>query len=145
MTKAEQMAAFLKTIEADRYDGATRKVFADWLEENGYDDEALVQRSWTREKQESIDWLTDFASELSDEYETFMDDLEIEGSYTMTYEDLIAAANAYLEKGEAFCLPFDTPDRVYDEIEVFWRHFEVATGRKVDEERKEGTFFVCAC
>src|SRR5262249_51543453 len=36
--------AFEDAILADRYDGDTRQVFADWLEENGYDDEAVIQR-----------------------------------------------------------------------------------------------------
>ena len=31
----DEMKAFLKAIQADRYDEITRRVFADWLEETG--------------------------------------------------------------------------------------------------------------
>lgn len=43
-----QQAAFLKALDDNLEDAATRAVYADWLEENGFDDEAARQRDWPR-------------------------------------------------------------------------------------------------
>jgi uncharacterized protein (TIGR02996 family) len=122
--------AFLDAIQADPYDLRTRKVFADWLDEFGDDkdaDLAAEQRAWTREKQDAICWLTDFAKDLE-----------------MPYEELIQAANVHIKGGGVYCLSFDTPDRVYTDNDEFWQRFELATGEKVAAEDKVA-FFRCAC
>jgi uncharacterized protein (TIGR02996 family) len=126
--RVKEKKAFEDALRADRYDGVTRKVFADWLEENGYDDEAVLQRSWTPEKQQAEDWLVEYARECE-----------------MSYEELIEAANDYLDTGEAYCLPFDTPDIVYSGADEFWERFSLATGRGVSEDHRGETFFRCAC
>src|SRR5438270_9977350 len=108
---------FLDAIKADPYDLKTRKIFADWLDELGDEkdaDLAAEQRAWTREKQDSIVWLTEYAQYLE-----------------MPYEELIQAAHAAINNGEAYCLPFDTPDRVYEDNDKFWESFELATGETV--------------
>jgi uncharacterized protein (TIGR02996 family) len=126
--REKEKKAFEDVISADRYDGVTRKVFADWLEENGYDDEAVIQRSWTPEKQQAEDWLVEYAKECE-----------------MSYDELIEAANKYLDTGDIHCLGFDTPDIVYDGSEEFWEHFSTATGRSVSEDHRGETFIRCAC
>jgi uncharacterized protein (TIGR02996 family) len=45
-TLQREKKAFEDAISADRYDGDTRKVFADWLEENWSAPRKLVQRIW---------------------------------------------------------------------------------------------------
>src|SRR5438477_6621276 len=102
-TLQREKKAFEDAISADRYDGDTRKVFADWLEENGYDDEAVLQRSWTPEKQRAEDWLLDYATECA-----------------MTYEELIEAAKNYLDTGDGYCLGDMTPDIVFSGAAEFW-------------------------
>lgn len=67
MNNSEKQA-FLSAIANDRYDEVTRKVYADWLSENGFDEEAMEQYTWTREKQQAIDWLTELASEAATNY-----------------------------------------------------------------------------
>ncbi len=57
--------AFLDAITADRYDHATRLVFADFLNENGYDAEAEEQRRWTPEWQRAWDWFEKLAAAVS--------------------------------------------------------------------------------
>lgn len=66
-----EKSVFEKAIQEDRYDEATRRVFGDWLEEHGFDDEAKVQREWTREKQEAEDWLRDFANKCGGTCENY--------------------------------------------------------------------------
>jgi uncharacterized protein (TIGR02996 family) len=126
--------SFEATIKADRYDAATRRIYADWLEEHGYDDEAVVQRQWTKEKQQAEDWLTEFAKGL-----------ETSEGLEMSYEALLEAANDYIDRGYAYTLPFETPDWNHEEVEAFWKNFEIATGRSVSGEKKEWLFFRCAC
>jgi uncharacterized protein (TIGR02996 family) len=126
--REKEKKAFEDAIRADRYDGVTRKVFADWLEENGYDDEAVVQRSWTPEKQRAEDWLREYGAECE-----------------MYYEELIEVANNFLDKGHGYTLSFDTPDIVFSGAEDFWDHFALATGRKDAEAHRGEVFFRCAC
>ena len=143
---SDMRQAFLDAITADPYDLHTRKVFADWLDEFGDEkdaDLAVVQRSWTKEKQDAIVWLTQYGSELGSEWDEDEDEDEYKPR-AMTYDELIEAANAYITKGEDYCLPSTTPDRVYEDNDEFWRRYELATGEKVAEEKKS-TFFRCAC
>ena len=37
---------FLQTIAKSPYDEAPKKIYADWLDENGYHDEAALYRNW---------------------------------------------------------------------------------------------------
>jgi uncharacterized protein (TIGR02996 family) len=145
---------FLDAIEADPYDLATRKVFADWLDEYGDEkdaDLAAVQRAWTKEKQDAIVWLTEFAAELNAEMKEIVAEYaeefgeEISGDDQFTYQELIEAASAYVKNGKEYYLPFDTPERVFTDNDEFWRMFELATDQKVADEQKRDTFFRCAC
>jgi len=126
--REEEKKAFEDALLADRYDGDTRKVFADWLEENGHDDEAVLQRSWTPQKQQAEDWLIDYALECG-----------------LTYPELVKAANNYLDAGKIYCLSDDTPDIVFTGADEFWERFSLATRRSVSEDRRGETFFRCAC
>jgi uncharacterized protein (TIGR02996 family) len=127
---AARRKAFEDAIERDPYDMQTRKVYADWLDEFGSDpdaDLAAEQRAWTVEKQRAIDWLTEYARDLE-----------------MTCTELIEVAQEHARTGYAHGLPFDTPDRVYEDNDAFWEQFELATGQTVDPEKKQ-PFFRCAC
>jgi uncharacterized protein (TIGR02996 family) len=128
--RSDMRKAFLDAIKADPYDLKTRKIFADWLDEFGDDrdgDLAVEQRTWTKEKQDAIVWLADYARHLD-----------------MSYEELLQVANDYVNHGEGHCLPFDTPDCVYTENDEFWQRLELATGKKVADKKKH-PFFSCAC
>jgi uncharacterized protein (TIGR02996 family) len=149
VSKTDDKSAFEKAIAADPYDMSTRKVYADWLDEFGTDadaDKAAEQRAWTKEKQDAIVWLTDFAKDLCDDdsHPRYGDDPEYNTGYTMTYERLIRAATGALDNGEYCHLDFNTPDRCYDEIDTFWAMYELATGRSVDDSKKT-SFFSCSC
>lgn len=43
--------AFLDAIKENPYEPSNHYVYADWLEENGFDEDALLQREWTPERQ----------------------------------------------------------------------------------------------
>jgi uncharacterized protein (TIGR02996 family) len=141
MRKKDEKAAFEKAIEEDPFDGTTRKVFADWLEEHGFDDEALLQREWTPKKMRAAEkWLKKFAAECSDEEDENAE--EEEGCFTLSYEALIQAGHKYLDTGVCLWLGIDPPN---EEMEQFWQHFMVVTGRPVPSEKREDCFIRCAC
>ncbi|RDJ34996.1 MAG: hypothetical protein DWQ19_09180 [Crenarchaeota archaeon] len=78
---------------------------------------------------ESEAWLKEFAHDLE-----------------MTYENLLAAASEYLNNGEIYCLPIDTPDRVFSDMPKFWYHYSVVTNQPaVAVPDDDNNFFRCAC
>lgn len=119
-----------KHVQDNRYDRDLHMIFADWLEENGYDDEAVLERKWTPERQEAEDWLRALASNSgetclnygarTDEWrqrgqawldagspagkEPTWDDIpKIDLIWVpITYEMLIQAGHDYIDSGEFF-------------------------------------------
>lgn len=66
----EQRAAFERAIEEDPEDLETRQVFADWLEERGFDDEARAQREWDGDEEEEEEDFTDYCCGSDLDYDT---------------------------------------------------------------------------
>lgn len=64
--------------------------------------------------------------------------------FDMSYPELLIAAQRWIGSGDSYILGFTTPDRAYNESEMFWQHYEVVTGVKAEGERREN-FFSCAC
>lgn len=125
-----QGAAFLAALAEDRYDAVTRRVFADWLEENGYDDEAVVQREWTREKHEDA--------------EAFME--EYAGDIYRSVEEVLEAATGFLETGSL--TETHGVHHVHKSGELtgeFWEHFVVLTGRPVATDKRTDTPYEGCC
>jgi uncharacterized protein (TIGR02996 family) len=150
--RERQLEAFLAAIQKDRYDEATRRVFADWLEENGYDDEALEQRRWTREKQEAEDWLRELAGRLGQTCRNYDDALDGEVPElweAITYEDVIQAGYAAVQSGNHFVQVGDmTAANVMAEDsvrELYWKHWQTVTGQAVDDETRQHGVFSCSC
>jgi uncharacterized protein (TIGR02996 family) len=150
MGRKEDKEAFEEAIKEDPYNQATRLIFADWLNENNFDDEAEIQRSWTREKQEAEDYLRDFASKLSrkNAYDYEENDPYYEPEYAIphvTYEEMIAT----IKNGDSVFLPFDTPDFVYQERERFMKYFAIVAGKVTTDEEDDFDLgfmpFHCAC
>jgi len=130
VTKQEQLLAFTKALEANRYDEATRKVFADFLEENGYDDEAVAQRKWTREWQESVDWITDFAAKLHPHWEPhYKADYDEDEPKGMSYEEFMKEAEKAGRAGDAIYFNFDTPNVCYEQADELMKHYRIVTGK----------------
>lgn len=126
--------AFLAALRENPYDGELREVYADWLEEHGFDDEALEQREWTGERQKSVDFLRGIARKCK-----------------MSYENLLKEVHHFLDHDywrHTGLLTYGAI--VYD----FWNHFEKVTGRDYDRRyeagREEGADYRneggrCAC
>lgn len=138
--------AFLNEIAADRYDWKARKIYADWCEDHGDDDEAAKQRAWTPEFQKAEDFLREFAEEKCLRYGKTAPEF---GLSPITYEELIAFMHEYLDTGETMYINVDTPD--YDAKEV-WGHFQTVTGRDpeggpINEWTEEPSlrFISCGC
>ena len=125
---------FLAAIKDNPLDDDLRKVYADFLEENGEPDEADRQRRYPEIRAESVKWMTAYADQLGSD-----DGYDDE----MTYEKLMAIAKDYLENGGGYTLGFDTPDMVWESAEEFWKHYEIITA--VEAPDPSATFFRCAC
>lgn len=61
----EEKKAFLDAIAENPDDTTTRRIYADWLTENGFDDEAESYRNWNFVKAGAEKWLIDFAKQYS--------------------------------------------------------------------------------
>jgi uncharacterized protein (TIGR02996 family) len=116
--------AFEGVIRENPYDAETRKVFADWLEENGLDDEAVVQRGWTRAKHEAAEaFMRRYADRLD-----------------VGVQDALAAAEKFLETGQLTGTHVaHYIDKEDEPAAEFWDHFVVLTGRPVAADKRTDT------
>ena len=79
-------------------------------------------------KAESEAWLKDFADEVG-----------------VSYARLIDGARSCLAGGDDIQTNTDLGDRIWTDREKLWKHFEIVTGEKVPDDKREETFFSCAC
>lgn len=141
----DEEKAFRAALKDDWCDLATHRVFADWLEEHGRDDEARLHRQWTSEAhKEAEEFLSEMAKLCTSGEET--------GDYrtgkTTTLADLIVAGYKHLATGDsALFLPFDTPDELYsgEYMREFWKHFRTLTCLPTPDEDYDMGFTRCGC
>ena len=135
--------AFLQAIADDPRDLATRRAFADWLDEHDEPELADFHRKWTVKKyDEAWKWLREFADFLNREGATAYED----DDPGLSAEDLLAAMRERVETGEGgLYLAIDTPDECWEGQPRMWECFELITGQKVTDDTKEEGFFGCAC
>lgn len=153
--------AFETHLEANPYDFDTRRVFSDWLEQEGFDDEAIKQRKmatheWENAREHLIACANAFKFRAGDDEEYLAED--IESSYWIceppirTLEDLVSHLSSMIESkftATPVFTNFDTPDIVCD-IEKLWNSYFAYTCTDPDEEFKEREYwgkhpFSCAC
>lgn len=134
--------AFLQGIKDNPKDPHIRKIFADWLDDHDEPEEADFYRNWTLEKyEEAEEWIKDFVEEILEEGEG-RERYETE----LTVESLLAAAHEHLDTGrDTVFLYFDTPDRVRIDSKIFWKHFQILTGRRLAVPDYGEVFFRCGC
>lgn len=139
-TKEFQRKAFLAKLDENEDDEDTRKVYSDWLEEHGEDDEAKRQREWTAAKA----WLKDFCRPEYDHYE----------DHPVKYEELMSMAQeAYddwasgVEGDVGFGLGRreDMCDALRSQSVEFWKHWSIVTGKTVPAEVAEQAWYSCGC
>lgn len=158
----EMMLAFIHQINENPTDETTRKVFADWLEERGHDEEAAIQRKVTAEVyNRMMSEMTAFARSISGRYLFGASDYEEDnssdwrrdeyGHHEITVDKLLRHAHAYLKsttnntRGTMICLPFEIPDAFNPNWELFWEHFSLLTGIPVSLSDRHHNFIRCAC
>lgn len=120
--------AFENALVLNKYDQTTRLIFADWLEEYGFDDEAVFHREWTKEWQKSKDWLEEFARD----------------NIPLGYDFMMESAENIIKTGYAYIGDDDAKDAIDRNREEFWKHYEVVMKTEVDEDIKE-RYFSCSC
>jgi uncharacterized protein (TIGR02996 family) len=140
-----QREAFLQAISDDPRDLATRRAFADWLDEHDEPELADFHRKWTVEKyDEAQKWLQEFAEFLNREGGAAYE--EDDRDPDLSAADLLEAMRERVQKGEGgIFLGFDTPDECWEGQGRMWECFELITGQKVKDDIKEEGFFRCAC
>lgn len=138
MSAADERAAFLAALKADRYDAATHLAFADWLHEHGEDDLAAFHARWTPKWQRSRDWLEEFAAQHTHPYRH---------NAPITADDLIAAGTDYIDHGEYYVQVGSESlrDATFWNAAPFWEHWQVVTGRRLTKEQTTDSPFSCSC
>jgi uncharacterized protein (TIGR02996 family) len=149
--------AFENALQQDRYDLATHLAFSDWLEENDCPEEAQFHRNWTKEWQESWDWMAWFATEVvqEDEDEDMADWVKQEKGVTV--EDVLEVGREYVKTGQETCLSgmgFKATNAFYDNhrgefykqgnlLQDYWKHWMVLEKREVNESIQSSEPFKC--
>lgn len=141
--------AFLDALKKNEDDVATRMIYADWLEENGEDDEAERQRKWPAAKR----WLQDFRRSINregGEWDEESDKWLGNGTYELphSYADIIEAGHL-LAAGEFYCFKTDRGADFFREdesnVEKFLLNWSIVTGIPVPDKVFEEPNIGCAC
>lgn len=145
---------FEKALEEKPWDTDTRLIYADWLEEYGFDDEAAYQRKFA----ESRHWMREFAKkhhtygryhDWEKEEKEGKNRYDEEVNVNDLAEEYLADFLHFLEQhssGGGY-LGFDTPHHFNEYSEEMWKHFEVVTGKPSPEGKFRTTRppFRCGC
>lgn len=146
---ANARASFEAILKANRWDAVTHRVYADWLEERGLDDEAAKQRVWTHEWQRSWDAaearLTKFADDITEDGSDPLDDVK-----SVTLEMVVDAGKRAHGNREYSCLSgmgFAAEGMMEDSKtrKEFWDAWSIYTGIEVDDEMRDFEVFRCSC
>lgn len=110
------------------YPQTIKSIRHDWTHPSFEASELQNAAALESQRAESIAWLTNFAESVCE----------------MPYDDLIAAAIAWIDHGEWHTFQgFDTPDECYSDRKTLWRHIAVVTGRFVKDD--DDHMFSCSC
>lgn len=118
---------FLDILKKNEDDLTARLIYADWLDDIGYCEEAERMRLWPESKK----WVQEFAEELEQDY-----------------NDLLNAAKAYAEFGDCTYDNTETYKQYWSKFEEFWPHFSIVTGLKLQEDNEALLYpcpYTCSC
>jgi uncharacterized protein (TIGR02996 family) len=130
--------AFLKLLEENEDDTATRLVYADWLDERGEYDEADRQRKWPAAKE----WLVRFCRDHNHQYSF---------EQVIPCEELIELGRKAVEEASEAGLGFDCGsnetmrDALYANCREFWKNWSVVTGIPLQPDVEGRSYFRCHC
>lgn len=146
MSKESERQAFIDQLKENIYDTTTRKVFADWLEDNDEPELADLHRTWTKDKYHgALVRLEQYARDCSDDYD-YEDGYDEGGRETYTLEQFVQLLKGVSEKGESICLNHtDIPvwSDNDDALEQIWADYELYTEQII--KHKPSDFIICAC
>ena len=169
MTAQQVRQAFQDALAKDRCDQTTRLVFADWLEEHGFDDDAVEQRRCTTDEWvRAARWLEDFAKRCGktcvNYHEVWQNSdaqwergvpsgeiVKVEMVWEeITFDVVVKAGVDFLDKEDYFVQQGSEQARgLLTDLESrkrFWENWQVVTGRLVEEETAaNGQPFSCTC
>ncbi|MCA9067277.1 MAG: TIGR02996 domain-containing protein [Planctomycetaceae bacterium] len=138
----QQHRAFLDILEKNEDDSTTRLIYADWLEEWGYCEEAERQRLWPQAKK----WLVEFCEknqgdeyEWKLDYETLLEEGNRAYQYALEKDGEIGVISLSCGNNETMCYALRAnPDE-------FWKNWSIITGNPLPDEPEGNYGFRCAC
>lgn len=170
MFDKEEQEAFLRHIADNEEDESRRLIYADWLDENGMEDEATRQRKWKMAR----DWILSFAKRWN-----FFDCTGSEGDFVVNWElpydhpdkyntipgvvipdkeiisRIVAAANSIpnddsewdgWEGLTAMGIDLHGAEELREgEEEKFWESLEIVTGTRYTENVRKEFGWSCSC
>lgn len=155
---------FLDRLAENEDDLTTRLIYADWLDDFGFCEEAERHRLWSEAKK----WMVNFSercrteihskckewAESEEEYQEMLDDGYDDA---MSYEELIEIGNttyndaARNNEGEVaelymYCGNRESMmDFLWEEKVNFWTNWSIITGNPLPTEFEDLASFSCAC
>jgi hypothetical protein len=126
---------WLALLAENENDADTRKAYAEWLDAHGGHEEAERQRKWTAAKQ----WLFDLC------------DKDPDGYWTLSYEQLMEAADEAWTRGEKYNWCVDCKadmglcDSLREQRQEFWLNWSIVTGHRLPESLLTKATFGCSC
>jgi uncharacterized protein (TIGR02996 family) len=139
----EAMRAYLAEHEDDEL---ARAQYADWLEENGQDDEAGRQREWPMAKARLREMCERGSRGYWDSDDS--DDGNDDDYYTMSYPRLMRLAGEAAERDD-YSFNCGASEGVQDELNAnraqFWRDWSIVTGIPVPPDVEDRGYFSCSC
>lgn len=126
-----EQAAFMDALIDDPEDVTTRMIYADWLEENGLDQEAANQRKWTPEYQQAYNWMMAF-SVISE----------------VPYKDLLTSADDDNWSSYTFnsnTKSYDATDLFNTHRDRFWKYYSILNEIDEKEVQDKDLYFSCSC
>lgn len=100
MDSDKERDAFLDEIITNPEDTATKKIFADWLDDHDCPEEADFYREWSLDKyRESLAWMKGFSTNYLMDIDNDTDQL-----CTPEVRDVVEAARRYVREGYHTCI-----------------------------------------
>lgn len=141
-------AAFLAALAENEDDETTRRIYADWLEEQGQYDEALRQRKWTGAKAWLVKLLADCDEESDPDDEpnpyyprpSFRRLCEL-AQDAVTQMEREGQSRVYIDCGANM----DLMDALQIHVHEFWKNWSIVTGVATPPDLAGRSFFSCGC
>lgn len=137
-----------RSLDANPLDHNQRCIYADWLDEQGREDEADRQRKYV----DAFNFLADFSRAYYDSWEHDDDGERIPGTQTVNYKEILAEIEYWAETGTSDNGPSFGTTSAQSELhnnkdtrEEFWQCVFIVTGIMASDEVKEQDWYHCAC